>query len=321
MSTASTVMTWPSLLCFYLRLLVYPVGLSEFYDVPYVTAPTLSGFILPALAILVVATGLWMWARRSGSPAVGFAVAWLVLPILPLLYIPAFTKGDIAHDRYLYLPSVGFVMLIALALRRMRLGTAKLMGAPAAQVACASALAIAFSMGTAVQELYWANEMLLYRRGVAISPQSALVRNNLANVLLDRGEMDEAVRLYQQVLQHDPEYWRANFNLGYAFFRAGRLQDAEHYFQRAIQQNPRDADEYAYMGMTYLKQGRPAEAEAQLRTAIQLQPQGEGYHLGLGLALELQRKPAAAAEEYKRELAMHPQNQHARARLNQVQAQ
>src|SRR5205085_1763533 len=77
-----TLMTVPSVLWFYLRLLVWPSGLSAFYDTPYV-AQAGAGFWLMCVTLTVVAVTLWLWARKSKP--VAFAVGLLILPILPVL--------------------------------------------------------------------------------------------------------------------------------------------------------------------------------------------------------------------------------------------
>jgi 4-amino-4-deoxy-L-arabinose transferase-like glycosyltransferase len=148
-SFRTMILTWPSLLWFYLKLLVYPAGLSPFYDVGYVTRPGPRDFVLPLTGVLAAAALLWLWARRSPARArtIAFACALLVLPLLPALYIRVFNYDDYAHDRYLYLPSVGFVILCALAVRQFR--PVKL------QAALAGVAVALFLAGTLTQQLNW----------------------------------------------------------------------------------------------------------------------------------------------------------------------
>ncbi len=54
LSTAQLIFTWPSLVGFWIRHLVWPAGLSTFYDFPAVVNPTLRNFILPAIFDIVV---------------------------------------------------------------------------------------------------------------------------------------------------------------------------------------------------------------------------------------------------------------------------
>ena len=49
---------------------------------------------------------------------------------------------------------------------------------------------------------------------------------NLGNVLLKRGELDEAAAQYRTAISIDPEYTSAHYNLGNVFFRQGDLKQA-----------------------------------------------------------------------------------------------
>ena len=76
----SVVATWPVVLWLHLKLLVWPVGLSAFYDVPYTTHLGLTAFALPLAA--VVACGMLLSASDGNhpawpSPASGFFYRWL----------------------------------------------------------------------------------------------------------------------------------------------------------------------------------------------------------------------------------------------------
>ena len=133
LSPLTFLLTWPSVIWFYARQLLWPVGLSGFYDTPYVVKPGLSDFVVPLLAVgsIAVALGMAGW-RSTGNDrrAIGFAVAWLVLPILPLLNLVGFSRGRDssrpllvhAFDRILDIGSLG--------LARLRAGQSKLFGRP-----------------------------------------------------------------------------------------------------------------------------------------------------------------------------------------------
>ena len=111
---AQLAFTWPSLIWFWIRHLIWPGGLTTFYDFPAVTHPTLTNFALPCIFDVLAAAALLASVRKSRVAS--FAALWLVLPLLPLLDLRVFVADDFAHDRYLYLPSLGFAILIAMAL-------------------------------------------------------------------------------------------------------------------------------------------------------------------------------------------------------------
>jgi len=281
-SVKTMILTWPSLLWFYLKLLVYPAGLSPFYDAGYVTKLGLRDFVLPLAGVLAAAALLWFWARRSPAQArtIAFACAFLVLPLMPALYIRVFNYGDYAHDRYLYLPSVGFVILCALAIRQ--LPHAKL------QAALVAAIAALLLAGTITQQLNWASDLLLYTRGTSIAPSNLVARNNLGNALLERGRYPDAVAVYQQVLKQDPNFWMATYNLGYVSYRLHKFDDAEQYLSRAIVLNPNDADEYFVRGASRVESGHVDAGIADLKRAVQMRPDAEPYRAMLRQAIERQ---------------------------------
>jgi hypothetical protein len=96
-------LSWPSILCnYYLWHLLWPVNLTVVCDLPYATHLGWRHVILPATAITALVAVVWIKARRR--PAIEFAALWMGLLILPPLYLRAFAPGEIAHDRYLYLP-------------------------------------------------------------------------------------------------------------------------------------------------------------------------------------------------------------------------
>jgi len=299
------VLTAPSLLWFYLRHLMWPAPMSLFYDVGYVTRPTLTNFVLPLIAVAAVMAGLVMWARRSFAAAM--AALWLFLPLAPVLAaITTFGSGELVHDRYLYLPSIGFALLVALAIRRLRAGSAELFGIPAVRALACFAIAGALAAATAVQSIHWANNLLLYHYGVQQAPRNALARMHLATEMMTRGDITSAMRLFNEAHDLAPDSWRANFVLGFAYLEIGRPTEAEQYFRSAARIQPDAADQYTYLAVALMRQDRLDEAEAAARRALELWPGGPGFHFVLGNVLEKKGDAAAARSAYLAELKIDP---------------
>jgi hypothetical protein len=312
LSVSTIIFTWPQLLMFYLWHLVWPFGLSVFYNVPYVKSPGLASFVLPLAGLAAVGFLVWNGLGRLGRtvPPVRrlaiFLCAWILIPFIPLLDLSVLPVGEIAHDRYLYLPSMGFCILLAMALRRIRLGKLRLLGVPALQVAAILLLALVLGLSTAMQDRYWVNDMQLYTRGVSRTPQNKLARTNLGNAMGERGRYTEALALYREVLARDPNFWLAIYNTGYTCYRMGRLHDAEKYLKRAIAVNGVDSDEYFYLGLTWMKLGKVDDAEKAVRHALELQPGGLAYHFAMGMILKLKGDIPGAMAEFREELRNFP---------------
>lgn len=312
LAASTIIFTWPRLLLFYFQHLVWPFNLSVFYSEPYVETPGLLSFYLPAAGLVAIGMLAWMWVRRLGKTSVQdkrlalFACAWILIPFIPLLDLSVLPVGEIAHDRYLYLPSVGFSILVAMALRRLRLGKRRLFGLPAWQAAAVLSLVLVFGIATALQDQYWANDITLYSRGVERTPQNLLARTNLGNAMGEQGHYAQALVLYREVLERNPNFWLAVYNTGYTCYRMGNLQEAEKYFKRAIAISGVDGDEYFYLGLTWMKLGDVSDAEKAVRHALKLQPEGLAYHFALGMILKLKGDVPGALAEFKQELKNFP---------------
>ncbi len=313
------LLTVPMVVFLYIKLLLWPVGLSEFYETPYVTGPSVFNFVLPTMMVAVVVAGLVWWSRRSR--AIGFLSVWMFLPILLVLDFRVFGAGDIVHDRYLYLPSIGFSIIAAEALRHLKLGPARLLGRPAAQVVAATLLALLLGLGTVAQSLPWANDLLLSYRGMRIAPHSFYALNDLANAMAQRNYNEEAVRLYQKALELRPEYWDPRYNLGLLYYKMGKFGEAERHLSQAVQMNPDDPRGFVCLGLTEWRRGRAKEAAALIRRAIQIQPDDSNTHLALGVVLESQGDREGALKEFQIALSKDPGNSSARQQVVQVEAQ
>ncbi|HET7842145.1 MAG TPA: tetratricopeptide repeat protein, partial [Terriglobia bacterium] len=254
---ATHLATIPSVLASYLRILLWPTGLSVEYHTPYVERLTGPNFFLPAAVVACFVALLVAWGWRSRCAA--FASVWLALPLLPALDLPIFFRDEIVHDRYLYLPAIGFALLVGLAFLQLSftLESRGRLGLKAAAVVLAGLL----GAGTWYYQRFWKDNFTLFSRALQISPSNLIALNNTGNELADRGQWTEALDLYRRALALDPTYWQAVSNAGYCLYRLGRFQEAEQYLTRAITLTPGDSSEFVYLGMTYFKMGRLREAE------------------------------------------------------------
>jgi tetratricopeptide (TPR) repeat protein len=321
LSWSTMIFTWPSVMWFDLKHLILPVTSSEFYSLAYVTAPSLNNYVLPAFLLLIAFAAACYAVTRLKNPRLGlFALLWIVLSILPTLYLRAVAPDNFVHDRFLYLPSVGFVILLALAAQQF---PAQLAGDRGATVkwAIVGVFCAAGVAGTAHHQMQWANNLLLYQNGMASAPRNLVVQDNLANELSDLGRYDEATGIYLGALQRDPWFWSANYNLGYAYYRAGKFAEAESYLLRAVQIDARDPDQFIYLARAQMRQGKLTEAARNAERALQRSPMSPGFHLILGKILEDSGQREQAIAEYKMEALHHPENALARNELARMQSQ
>jgi len=317
-SWREVVLTWPALLWFYVKHLIWPLRESEFYSLDYVSHVSAAGVLFPLALVVAAAVALFWLLRRVGHEDVArFALVLLIVPLLPVLDLRSLTAGDIVHDRYLYLPSIGFAILIGLVIReierRFRDGRWRIV-----PVAATIAIVLGFGALTVADEMQWADDIALYTRGLESAPANLTVRDNLANALLAANQPERAIPLYLDVLQRNPSFWRSNYNLGFAYYKTGNFAGAEDYLRHAITIDPRDSDQYIYLALTGLQQKKLAEAASSARSAIARNSQARGYHFVLGLIYEAGEDRQQAKEEFEKEIAEHPDNSAAAAELQKL---
>ena len=308
-------LTEPSIVWLYVRHLLFPVGISGLYGLPYVTNPASAAFLVPAI-LLVVTFLLAAWGisqMEDRRPAL-FACCWIALPIIPVLWLRTFSEGDLAHDRYLYIPSIGFVLLLSLALARI----SKYPHASnkTLELAGLAVLALAYAFATVTQQSYWASDLLLYQRAYSIAPHDNLICTNLGSALLDSGDPGAAIALYTQVLDREPTYWLSNYDLGYAYYKLGKPEAAEVYLRRALSVNDQDSDTLISLGLSIWRQGRTSEAIPFIQRAIEARPSAPGYHFALAMILRGENDLAGAEYEFKQELRYNPGNAMAQQQLD-----
>ena len=319
------LLTIPSVLWFYIKMLVAPSDLSPFYNLAYVTAVSLSRFFLPFSAIILVA-GLSLWAARK-SRAVRFAILWFALPVVPVLRISVFPSNDFVHDRYLYLPSIGFSILAALGLRqlgRLIISRVRPDSPHYARITGLRTIAPIFLIGilgavTANQTRIWQNEIVLYGRAIARAPDNLEARLNLAAAFIDRRQYDQAIDILSSVLADKPGVWNAAFNLGLVYERLGKLGDSERFYDRAIQIDPSQSQPFCRKAVVDLEMSKLGQAESLARQAIAISPGEAGYHALLGVVLEKESRDREALDEFRAEAANYPEEEGVAEQVREIE--
>ena len=251
----------------YLVKLIMPVKLNPthvFHPVAGVTDPR----VLYGMAV----TGCFIWALvflRRRAPFVFFSLILVAAPLLPVMYIPAMGVHVFAEN-YLYLPSAGFVLLLAAALfkvgplcfGRQRSGVAVLVSL--------MAILIVYSASTVTRNLVWRNDFALWSDTVKKSPDSSVVRNNLGLAYFKASREEEAISEYKAALEIYPAFPEALNNLGVSYFKLGNQAEAVVMFNMAIKSKPNFADAHYNLGLAYGEMGRTEEAFAEVRKAMDI---------------------------------------------------
>jgi tetratricopeptide (TPR) repeat protein len=292
----------------YLRHMIYPVGLALVYARPGMNLP-LWNVSLSALILIGISIGVIVGRRKHPYLLVGWL--WYLGMLLPVIDI--MQAGDQARaDRYTYLPQIGLYVLLTWGVvelchswryRRIALGFA-------AAVILAGLLVDAY-----VQTGYWKDNVSLWNRTLACTPECFLAHNNLGVALAEQGKLDEAVQQYNQALELNPDSAYAHNNMGNALVKQGKLPEAIEQFEWALRLNPNYAEACYDLGIALADAGKPDEAIRYYEKALLIKPDDADAHHNLGILLADQGKPEDAIQHFEQVLLIKPDDAEARYNL------
>jgi protein O-mannosyl-transferase len=299
---AQVLLTIPSALLSYARLLWMPYPLAITYPLRYVASAADPRFWVAALAVAAMVAGAW-WLVRS-SAAGQKALLFLILFLLPVLNLKAFNPQEsLIHDRYLYLPSVGFSMLIALGLVWLCAKVGE--GQTVFRTATALMAGILLLL-TVNQNQSWQNDLVMARGALKLNPQSPFLLNYIGAYYSRSNQTAPAEQSYLEALEYDPKYYDALSNLADLYRTQGRLTEAEQSYLRAIEYAAPYADTRYNLGVTYTSQGRYEEAPRALLDALEIQPSLVAARYNLGWNYDELGKSALAEQAYVETLQYKP---------------
>ncbi len=315
----SMMLTWPSALWFYLQHLIGPTYLIPFYSMEYYAHVDVRNVLMPSIPVVLAGVGLFYWAVKSRKAAV--AAIWMVVPILPVLDLRAFIEGHLVHDRYLYLPSFGFALLVALGIRHLMLGRGQILGQPAAQVVLTALIGLAMGMEIIRATACYADEST-YATYIALTEgQSSKSKEELARQLWQQGHLEQALKIYQELWPAQQDNWDINFNLGCGYYFTGKFPDADRYLSRAVEIDATQSDGFFYLGLTKLKLGDVNSAAVNVKRALTLAPDADHYHRAFGAILKLQGNLPGALSEFRQEMDLDPDDTASRQQAETIEAE
>lgn len=274
----------------YLVKLVAPVGLSVNYPYPQQSLPL--GYWL-CLAGTGAVAALFLLSIKRRQPFVTFGIAFYTVTVAPVLqFIPV--GASVMADRYAYLPSIGFCVIIGWVTERLAVNRPGLRKPALAVVA---GYLLVLSALTMARTNVWHDSLRLWNDVLAKQPGSSIAYSNRAELKFNAGDLPGAIDDCNHALSINPRYSTAFFNRGSARATAGDFQSALSDFDRALEFNPRNVDAYYLRGLTFVNLGRWWEAIVDLSRYIKLRSSnGDAYDLRGTAKLQLGDRAGACSD-------------------------
>jgi tetratricopeptide (TPR) repeat protein len=255
----------------YVVTLAVPLNLNVDYDFAishsvFEGEVILSFFILSSLAIAV-------WKISKVSRPVGFFALWFAINLLPTNSLIALE--DVVTDRWLYLPSVGYAVIVALAAEWLFRTKIRIKSRASSLVFFFLCILVVelYGFATVLRNFTWTSYWTLWEDAAFKSPNKSRPHIALGLALFKAGHTDEAIAEFHRAIQLDQKAGIAYLNLGYIYHNQGKLEEAIQALQKAVIMTPRLAPEmHNNLAIIYLQQGRKEEGLKELQRALEARP-------------------------------------------------
>ena len=333
----------------YVGRLLWPVHLNAYIDQIAVEPLT----IAPALLLIgAIAAAAWQWWKGSrirgfkgsskiptrsmprpveppnpsrsdprtlgpSNPSVPlFALAWLALTLVPSLAIVWKIPDAPLAERYLYLPSVGFCLLVGDVVARLW-AAASTRPARWATAAGVGALLLAAAVGTVRRNPVWHDDVALWTDTEQKSRVSGMAARGLGTAYQQSGRIAESRAAFERALQrrNTPRGLQTIYNnLGTMAMYDRDYTAAQRYYQAALAQDPNSGDALFNLGLAVLQGGGATREAAQAalphyQRALAVNPHDADIEAALAQAFDILGQPAAAAQHARRALELGAQGQ------------
>ncbi len=153
-----------------------------------------------------------------------------------------------------------------------------------------------------------------------ITPTTPAAKEKMSQGLrfAQQGELNQAIRLFNEAIALDPALWQAHYNLGLTLRQSGDLQGAANAFYQTVVLQPNFALGYASVGGILTDVQNWSQAQQYLETAIAIEPNLAIAHYNLGLIHRQFGRPAAAVQAWETARQLSPELNEASLQLAEV---
>ncbi|MCX6353535.1 MAG: tetratricopeptide repeat protein [Candidatus Aureabacteria bacterium] len=131
-----------------------------------------------------------------------------------------------------------------------------------------------------------------FEKVLEFHPRTPKLHYNLGMLYSQKGDEKKAFDEYEKEIALDPEFPAANNNAGRILYEKGDLTRAEKYFKKAVKSDPRYYLAMNNLGLIYMDEGRYTDAIAEFKKCLEIEPKYQGALQNLSLAEEMLAHPA-----------------------------
>jgi tetratricopeptide (TPR) repeat protein len=153
----------------------------------------------------LIALGFGLW-RLRGSVIARFAILWFAVNLLPVLNLSAFDENFLVQERYVYISSIGFSLLVAMAISRLPVEQwLPIRHRRVGQIAIAGLLVLLLAGKSIAQNTVWKDDLTLWNHGVENASEQIMPHYILGHKLIGLGNLEKAAEHFEQFLKRSPD--------------------------------------------------------------------------------------------------------------------
>jgi tetratricopeptide (TPR) repeat protein len=294
-------LTVGKILVYYIKLLFYPVNLLADYS--FNAFPLSQSIFEPVtfLSLLVLcALGVLAVKLLLINRLMAFAVIWFFVTLLPVCHI--FPHHELLAEHYLYLPSFGFVLLMALILDQLLTFDRWRYGA----YTVFALVLVLLSARTINRNYDWKDSFSIWSKTVETAPNCARALSNLGMEYYKLQDYTQAEQLYLRAIRIRPGQDKPYHNLGNLYRKKKDYGSALTMYQKAAQLNPESCTHYNTLGHAYAMEKRYDEALKAFERAIKCNPDYAEAYNNLGNVYRGLRETDRAITNYQKAIQLNP---------------
>ncbi len=284
----------------YILKMLYPARLAVLYPFLGDRMPRWQPPVSLLLLVLISALILYTARRRRRYLITGWF--WYLGTLAPVIGLVQ-TGSQAIADRYTYLPSIGFFIIVAWAVPEF---LAKWRYRKIVLTASMLLVLLVLSVCTVFQVRHWRNSITLFEHTAKVTKDNHIAYDNLGCALAQQDRLDEAVENFTKALRIKHDFGGAHNNFGCALLQQGKLTAAVTHFEEALRINPNLPGAHKNLADTLFQQSSFAKAVTHYKKALQIKPDFASVHAKLAYALEAMGRFDQAVKYYTRALQTEP---------------
>lgn len=317
-SISESIATRLEILFYDLKLVLAPWPLS--WDYSFNQIPIVGWMaLLPWLSILLYGALIYSVIKCwKQIPAISFGILFFILSLLPVSNL-FFINGTPLAERFLFLPSLGFVIALVYTITYLlKIDNTNLKGkSHRSMMTSFFILILVYGSLTFAGSSRWRSNQALFESGAEAAPNSSRTNNALATTYRMLGEkerdgaqamqyLQDAIRYYEKSIEILPSNTDALYNLGVARYEKGDTALAVIAYKKTLEYDPHHLIALNNLGVLYGTRNELDSATIYLKRSYETDSSSQMASENLALIYYLNKKYDEGIRYGKRTVNVFP---------------